>query len=256
MRVLKFGLLVIVFVVVAGGVYLWRLPAQVAWQRLHARAPALALSGIAGTAWNGSADAVNLMGRDLGQIHWQVSRRSLLAGKPLANLRIGGGEFELAGQLERLAPGRYDFTDLHFRAPVEKLARLFVGADLQVEGTLAGTLDSGAIDGIEVLRLAGQARWSEVGVRSARGQLQLSDLLAEFATRPDGTISARFHDDGSGAFTVSGQASLHLPQWQLEARLRARHGDAASAQRLQGIGELQPDGAHLVRLAGTLGAGH
>ncbi len=202
MRVFKYLLVLILLVLAGAGVWLWRLPAATAWQQVQPRMPAVGLSGIGGTVWDGHADGISVLGHDLGKIHWQVPKWPALTGTPGAELRIDGGEVELAGRVERVAAGRYDVHELRFRVPAARLEALFGAGDVQLQGTLAGTLRHASFAGLDLRQLAGAARWSDVGVRTVRGELQLADLLGEFATQPDGTVVGTFRDDGSGALVA------------------------------------------------------
>lgn len=256
MRVFKLLLVACVFVLVAAGVYLWRLPARVAWQYLQVRVPALHLNGIEGTLWDGHADGISLVGRDLGRLHWQLPKWPLLAGKPTVDLRIEGGEVELAGQVERLGASRFELQDLRFSVPAARFEPLFAAGDVQLQGTLAGTLGHASLAGIDLRQVAGTARWSDVGVRTPRGELHLGALAGDFASQADGSIVGSFKDDASGTLAVDGTFRLRLPAYEAEAILRARNADAQTQELLGGIGEPQPDGSRLVRVQGVLPAGH
>lgn len=252
MRVFKYLLVLILLVLAGAGIWLWRLPAATAWQQVQPRMPAVGLSGIGGTLWDGHADGISVLGHDLGKIHWQVPKWPALTGTPGAEVRIDGGEVELAGRVERVAAGRYDVHELRFSVPAARLEALFGAGDVQLQGTLAGTLRHASFAGLDLRQLAGAARWSDVGVRTVRGELQLADLLGEFATQPDGTVVGTFEDDGSGALAVAGTLSLRLPAWEAQATLRARNDDPHTLELLHGVGQLQADGSTLVRAQGTL----
>ncbi len=252
MRVLKWVLLGLVLAVLAAGVYLWHLPADVGYRLAVKRVSSVVLSGIRGTVWDGHADGISVFGNDLGEIDWQLPKWAALSGKPVADVRIKGSHVELAGQVERLGRGWLGAHDLRFSVPASMFEPLFGAQSIQLQGMLAGVLKDAELNGINVRKADGTLRWSGVGIRSERGELKLSDLLVEFSSQADGSIAGSVKDEGSGALAVDGRFTLRPPMFDAQATLRARNGDPQTQTLLHSLGEVQADGSVLVHAHGSM----
>lgn len=78
-------------------------------------------------------------------------------------------------------------------------------------------------------------------------EARFSDILADFASQPDGSITGTVADDGRGNLEVNGQFKLATTGFDVEAFLAARNNDARVQEALRYVGQAQADGSsHLV----------
>lgn len=250
MRLSKILLVLLALAVVAGGVFLWRLPAGIGYRYGLKYFGPVALSGVRGTVWDGHADGVSVFGRDLGEIDWRAERMALLRGQFVADIRIRGADVDVAGQVTRGA-GRISARDLRFSVPAEAFAPLLGIETVKLLGTISGVVSQATLAGPQLSDAAGNARWSAAGVSGAM-EAHFADILGEFASQPDGSIAGSAHDDGSGGLVVDGTFNLHFGTFDAQARLAARNGDAGVAEMLRGVGEMQPDGSTRLVLHGQM----
>jgi general secretion pathway protein N len=251
MRFVKIVVFLLVVAVILGGIFVWTLPADVA-VRYGARflGPAV-LTGVRGTAWEGHADGVSVFGRDLGELDWHAQKAPLLHGELITDLRIKGADVDAAGVLQRSSDGAIVLHDLRFRVPAELLAPALDLATLKLLGTISGVLTQASIVGASLRDASGNARWSEAGV-SGQAEARFSDMLAEFASQPDGSIAGSLHDDGKGNLAVDGSFSVRLDAFDALAVLRARNNDAQVADTLRYLGEPQADGSSRLVVHGQM----
>ena len=251
MRKSRIFVLVLLLVLLGGGIYLWRLPAEVGYRLIAARIAPASLSGLHGTVWDGHADGLSVLGNDLGALDWHLSKGSLLAGKPLFDLRIAGSDLELAGAVER-REGSLRVQDLRFTVPAQRLQGLLENADISLRGSMSGTLATATLSRAGLADVRGDALWRDAVIATPRAEIHLSGLSAEFSTQSDGSIAGTFKDDGSSALAVDGNFVLRQPNYEAQATLRARNADAEVEQLLLGIGERQADGSTRVQAQGSL----
>ena len=246
MKLIKWIFLLLVLAAVVAGVIAWTMPADVAWRHFASKLGPVSLVGVRGTVWDGHADGVSVFGRDLGEIDWRVSKMPLLGMRVVADVRIKGADIDSSGLLERAGDGRITVRDMRFRVPATLFAPALDIPSLKLVGTVNGTLTQASLVNGLIVDASGNARWSDAGV-SGQAEARFSDILAEFASKPDGSIAGTLADDGRGNLEVSGQFSVAPTAYSAEAFLSARNDDARIIEALQYIGQAQPDGStHLV----------
>lgn len=243
MRLIKILLSLAVLVAIGLGVFLWRMPADFAVRHGAKYLGPISLSGVRGTLWDGHADGINAFGRDFGELEWHARKAALLDGRFIADVRIKGAEVEAAGELTRNADGSLQMRDMRFSIPAEMLASSFDGSELELLGTISGTVTQATLAMTLLSDARGDARWSSAGVISPQGEMHLADMLAEFASQPDGGIGGNVRDDGSGNLAVSGRFKVGFASFDAEATLSSRNGDEQVAQMLRQFGEPQADGS-------------
>ena len=122
---------------------------------------------------------------------------------------------------------------------------------LKLLGTVTGTFDEATLaDGL-LTDASGSAQWSDAGVSGA-AEARFSDILAEFTSKPDGSIGGTIADDGKGNLEVNGSFSIAATGFQAEAFLSARNDDARVQEALQYIGQMQADGSSHLLITGKL----
>jgi len=250
MRLLKILFVLVVLVAIVGVACLWRLPADVGYRYGAKYFGPLSLTGVRGTVWDGHADGVSLFGNDLGELDWTARKQPLLRGDLVTDIRIKGGDIDIGGLLTRRSDGAVGAEGMRFSMPASRFEPLFDGK-LRLLGTISGVLDGATWWNASLSNASGSAHWSDVG---AVGDVEarFTDLLAEFASQPDGSVSGTVHDDGRGNIAVEGRFVLRPPMLDGQATLRARNGDAQTLETLRHIGEPQPDGSSRVVVQGRM----
>ncbi len=241
MRFLKIILVALAFATIAGGLYLWRLPAEVGYRFGSRYLGPVALSGLRGTAWEGHADGVSVFGRDLGEVDWHAQKMPLLGGRFVADVRLKGADVDVAGEIER-GGGRIEARDLRFSVPAELLAPLFDADGMKLLGTVSGVVTQAVLAQTRLSDVHGNARWSHAGV-ATDAETRLPDVLAEFASQADGSVAGSVRDDGSGDLVIDGTFTVRIGAFDALATLRARNDNANVAEMLRHVGESQPDGS-------------
>jgi hypothetical protein len=248
MKILKIALGLAMLAALALVVFAWTMPADVGYRYGSRYLGPVVLSGVRGTVWNGQADGVSVFGQDFGGVTWQARKLPLLGGRFVADVRVKGTDVDLAGVIDRGTEG-VTARELRFSVPAERLAPMIAG-DLRLLGTISGVIDRATLRDAMLHGVAGSARWSEAGVAGA-ADARFSDILAEFSSQPDGSVSGRVHDDGNGGLAVEGGFELRIGEYSAQASLSARD-DPRVAEALRHIGMPQADGSTRIELQGPL----
>ncbi|NCT67177.1 MAG: type II secretion system protein N [Rhodanobacteraceae bacterium] len=246
MRLLKPILIVVVLALVAAGLFAWTLPAEIGYRYAAPRLAPLVLSGLRGTVWNGHADGVGMLGHDFGTLDWTAPKGPLLRGEFVADVRLRGSDGELAGTLTR-GRGWLAADHVRFSLPAAALAPALELGAAHPRGTLSGELEHATLAKVALRDARGSVRWSGAGVSGA-AEVSLPDVLAEFASQPDGSVAGRVHDDGSGNLAIEGTFTLRIGGADALVHLRARNDDAQVAELLRRVGEPQPDGSSILHI--------
>jgi general secretion pathway protein N len=249
MRLIKIVLALAVLAAIVIGIFAWTLPADVGYRYGSRYFGPLVLSGIRGTIWDGHADGVSLFGNDLGELDWHARKQPLLHGDFVADVRIKGAEIELAGLMTRHDDGAISAQGLRFSVPASMLEPMFEAGNVHLLGTISGVLEDATLWTASLRDATGNARWSEAGVTGGV-EARFTDMLAEFASQPDGTVAGKVHDDGQGNLAIDGRFALRLPMFDGEATLSARNADPQVLETLRHVGEPQPDGSTRVVVHG------
>lgn len=251
MRALKWLFLIVVLLVLIGGVLAWTMPAEFAYRMVGARmAPAL-LSGVQGTVWDGRADGLSVFGRDLGELDWRVSKAPMLHGETVSDLHIQGTDIEAAGIVTRAFSGDISLRDVRFRFPASLVAPSLDIPALKLLGTITGALNQARLIGGVLQDATGSARWSEAGV-TGQAEARFSDILIDFSSKPDGSITGVAKDDGQGNLEVNGLFDVSRDAFNAEVKLSARNGDPRVLDTLRYVGQQQADGSSILIVHGKL----
>ncbi len=241
MRVLKITLLLGVCAAVLVGVLVSMMPADVGYRYATNYLGPVELSGLRGTIWDGHADGISVFGRDLGELDWHARKLPALTGRFVSDLRIQGADVDMAGVMTRTA-GSLSVHELRFSLPASLVAPALNVAGLQFSGTITGVVDQATLVAALLHDVTGSARWTHAAI-SGVANLHLADMIAEFASLPDGSLDGRVRDDGSGSLAVDAHFNARLGAFDAEATLRARSDDPAVGEALRRIGEPQADGS-------------
>jgi hypothetical protein len=251
MKIVKWFFAVLAALVVIGIVVAWTMPADVAYRYMEPKLGPISLVGVRGTVWDGHADGISVLGRDLGELDWRIEKAPLLARSVHADLRIRGVDIDTSGLVERDSDGRLTARDVRFRVPASLFSPALDLPSLKLLGTVTGTFAEASLFNGMLTEARGDARWSDAGVTGA-AEARFSDIIAEFASRPDGSMGGTVADDGKGNLEVNGSFSVSATGFQAEAFLAARDDDPQVLEALRYVGELQPDGASHLLISGQL----
>ncbi|MEP7042215.1 MAG: type II secretion system protein N [Dokdonella sp.] len=252
MRILKILLFLLVLGFIVGGVFLWTLPADVAYRYGAKYLGPVALTGVRGTLWDGHADGISVLGRDLGELDWHAQKAPLLRARFVADVRIKGADIDAAGVVTRDSDGALLAQDLRFSVPAELLAPTLDLRELKLLGTVSGVVTQARFATTLLSDASGNARWSEAGVTGPDGDARFSDMLADFASQPGGVIGGSVHDDGKGNLAVDGTFKVSFNAFEAQAILKARNGDQQVADTLRYVGEPQADGSSKLVVHGQM----
>jgi len=256
MRLLKILLVLVLLLLVIGGVLLWTVPADFAYRQGARFLGPIVLSGVRGTLWDGHADGVSVLGRDLGEIDWRVARTSVLRGRIVADVRIQGTDIDAAGIVERALidnanTGALVLRDVHFRFPAALMQPALDLKEITLNGAISGVVSEAALRNGFVESATGNARWSEAGV-SGQAEARFADIVGDFAAAPGGGIAGRAKDDGTGNLAIDATFRAAVTGFDAEAILRARNDDPAVKDTLREVGEPQADGSSKLVIHGQM----
>ncbi len=196
---------------------LFTVPAAQMYAALRNKLPTLALYGVTGSVWSGTADLVQYQNLALHNLHWTVSPWPLLMGRLEMHLRLEDRALRADGRLGQT-----------------------LGGDAYAE-ELNGELPLSALQGLLPLplRVDGHARLGNVSLRYADGKLSSAsgqvDLTGISTPAPVLTL---------GGFRLEFVTTAH--------GIKANLSDVDSPLALQGTALLKPDGRY--RFTGTLAA--
>lgn len=250
MRLVKILIALCLLALIVAGVLVWTLPADIAYRHGARSIAPLALTGIRGTIWDGHADGVSALGRDLGEIEWHTQKLPLLRGELVTDIRVQGAGVGVAGTLSRRR-GSLSAHNLRFGFPAAMLEPALGIEGLNFLGNINGVIDTATLANAKVEGVAGSARWSDAGVTGV-AEARFSDLLAQFASQADGSVTGSVRDDGSGNLAVDGHFDIRLASFDAQARLAARNDDQQVAQMLRHVGQMQADGSSMLVVHGQM----
>jgi hypothetical protein len=251
MKIVKWFFALLVVLVIVAGVVAWTMPADVAYRYLATRLGPVSLIGVRGTVWEGHADGVSVFGRDLGELDWQIRKAPLIMRSVHADLRIRGADIVTSGLIERDFDGSVRAHDVRFRVPATLFSAALDVPALKLLGTVTGTFDEATLAEGLLTDASGSARWSDAGV-SGTAEARFSDILAEFTSKPDGSIGGTVADDGAGNLEINGSFNIAASGYHAEAFLSSRNDDAQVQEALRYIGEAQADGSSHLLITGKL----
>lgn len=250
MRTFKILLLVLAVLFVLAVIVAWTLPAALFYRYAAYTDSPVILSGIRGTLWDGHADGISVFGRDIGEIDWTVDKSALLGLRLVADLRLRGVDIDVAGQVARHRDGSVHARDVRFRFPAALLGPAIDVPNLTLVGTIDGVLEDATIERGWISGARGTARWSNAGV-TGQAEARFADVLAEFATQPDGSIAGTVHDSG-GSLAIDGTFRVRATGFEAQARLAARDDDPHVREALRYVGQPQADGTTLLAIQGRM----
>ena len=246
MRILRGLLLLIVIVLVAAAVVAATLPAATAYKYFGDKLGALKLSGLSGTIWDGRASSAQVFGQELGALTWQLRPKPLLTdGVVDAHLNLDGGAIAATTDAQRSQRGEISVSNGTFHFPASLAAPALDIPQLNLLGDIEGKLDRAQINGVLLTNATGTLHWKNAAV-SGTAQAQLGELQADFSSDATGNIHGTAHDLG-GPLKLDGTFNVGGGNFDVDAHLAARDGNAQVAEALRYIGQPEADGSsHLI----------
>lgn len=251
MRYLRNILVALVLLAVLILALLWFLPARWAMPWIEPQLHGLQLRQVHGSVWNGGAGKViGIDGQGLGQLQWQLSRRTLL-GEVRLHAAFDGPQLGLSGDVRRLSDNRMAADNLRLHADLALLDTYPPSPWGRPRGTLQVTVDNVVLQGGWPLQLQADGLWQHAAVQAGEDVVALGDMRFE-AHAQGGVITTQWHDTGNGPLKADGELQLSPLGWRLDTTLRARQTDPALQRWLTRFGPVSQDGSVHIRQSGGL----
>lgn len=252
MRVVKWLLALLLLALVLAAVVAWTMPASVAWKLIGPRLPAVQLSDIGGSVWDGHAGQVSVAGQPLGMLQWQTEAWPLLHGDLSVHAKLVGQPFQASAIVTRQRDGLIVLHDASATLPGSVLQGTLGIEGLRLEGTLHLQARQARIRNAWFVALDASGTWRDAGTSGA-AEAHLGNVEMQFTEPSPPTVLGQIRDDGHGPLLIRGQLKALPTGYTLEARLRARNPDDLQTQEaLRYVGQRQPDGSVLLQAGGQL----
>lgn len=217
-------------------------PASIAWQWFGSRLPAVSAYGLQGSVWQGQAQRLELAGRSIVGVGWDLRGWPLLLGQAGASWHISGPEVKGQGKIAvALYRQQRVLDDVELSLPLSQLARWIQLPFGRLQGGLELKLDHLEAEAGQWQRAEGQI---EVHNAALAGQtpLALGTIHITVTTTARG-IEAALRDTGGplmldGVFTMSPEGN-----YRFSGKLAARpQASDVLRQTLSLLGQPGPDG--------------
>lgn len=158
----------------------------------------LALSGVSGTIWSGSASLASFkvdgIDYSLGQFHWKLHPWSLLTLKPCADIVTEMERQRIEGEVCAGLSGSLQVRNTSVSAPATLLQATL---PLAVDGQLSVRIEEMEVQGDFLRKLRGNLSWTAARIHNGNNWMGLGSYAAELADDSQGGIAAQvFHLDG------------------------------------------------------------
>ncbi|MBU2886239.1 type II secretion system protein N [Gilvimarinus agarilyticus] len=203
---------------------------------LMTRDTPLALSGISGTLWQGSAGmaSVSIDGKHyaLGQLSWRIKPMSLLGLAPCAEIKTDLERQQVAGTACVGMGGSLRLTDTSLNLPASLIQGL--PEPTKITGQISAQIQSLRLKGQTLKNLEGKLSWTQARLHNGQSWLQLGAFAADLSETQEGEIRADvfslegpidlagnvvmpltggIHIDGEFAFTDTFAREVQAEQW-------------------------------------------
>jgi general secretion pathway protein N len=219
-------ILVGVGVAVFAAVVLATLPASLLVDRLPAE---LAIDGVGGTLWNGTADQLRLRGAPLGALRWNAEPLALLRGSLAYRIEVSRPDGYLRGRIAATLGGALEGDDLELRLPITAL-HPEAGSEAW-GGGLAGRVQHARLERGWPVELTGT--FSIDGLRPPGSGLAIGSYAIEFDGRANtATQLVGRVRDVAAPLLVRGQLAIrHDRSYRLEGEVTPRPGASPEVTR-------------------------
>ncbi|UXI01176.1 type II secretion system protein N [Photobacterium sp. TY1-4] len=252
---MKFKLLVSVsFLVVLVASLVAHVPISWVWQHVPP-VRGLALSGLSGTPWQGSADQLAWQGQNLGRVQWQMDLAALFSAQAAFDVRFGqGSDMNLVGRgrVGYRAQGPFAENLLVSLPAQQVMAQAKVPVPITLAGNLELTVRDYQFQAPFCAELNGTLAWTSGAVSTPMGGLNPGSAIADL-TCAQGKVVA-----------VANQSSPDVSsEWQAELtpnRQYALNGwfkpgaafPAQLGQQLKWLGNPDSQGRYPINYRGRL----
>lgn len=245
-RAFKIGFALFLLMLFILGIVLLTLPASVAY-RLGAERlpPGFSLSGLQGSIWNGSADAIIVKDIALGTLRWQIDKTSPF----VANVVLEGSGASGSATVDLARRDVYQARNVVINAPGQVLQKALGLPGFEFTGAITGNLQTVAVQYPTRIQAAGEITWTDAGIALPFG-LRLGTfvlVLEPTETGARGTIS-----DRGGDLALNGTVEWIGARYLADVRLQARGGPPELARALSYVGAMNQDGSRQLRVEGDL----
>lgn len=232
------------------GFLLITFPAERAFALLAEQAPKVRVAGLSGTAWSGKADVLQVEGRNLEKLQWQLKPWSVLFGQLELDVRLDGADVAGQASIALKSDGAIRLTDVDLRLSAAEMSKQFeVPVDLG--GQFNVQLQSAELMGQKLQSAEGVIRWQQAALISPFEQ-PLGEFVAQLSTEAD-VIKAQIKDEG-GPLQLDGVAKL-TPDGDYDFNGSVSVRDAQQTLLVQGVramGRPGKDGRVPLRYSGQL----
>jgi len=245
MRKILLFLMVLLLLVVAAIVLF---PASLAVDLALKGNPQLRAEQVSGTIWRGRIGSLYRADEPLGSLDWTLHRRPLLDRVISADVALKGPQTDLTASFQRRPDNTLSIRNLRSVMPATVLEPILDAPALQLRGQVVLALDEVELIHLWPRRIIGQGVWQDASVGGA-AEARLGELVAEFASRPDGSLAGLLSDRG-GPLKLEGEFQISLRGYEVHALLSAPEGDHSLRKALEYIGEPDGEGGRLLLIEG------
>lgn len=218
-------------------------PIATLWPRVASLAPALNLSGLSGTVFDGTASAVSVQGRAVARpLHWTFSPLSLLAAKLGFHVDGALDGLRFDGDVARSFGGTIAVDAMQATGSLKGLLTLTGDTFLPVDGDVVMQIDTLRLVDRFPKTLSGELRIGNVRWSLTREPQQLGDFTVAIATEAD-VIVARVAPT-SGPLDVGGEIRVMADRnYEVDLKVKAKPEATPAIQNLvRTLGEADTEG--------------
>lgn len=241
-----FWILIILILLLTAAVVLF--PAKLALDLALQGQSQIRAEQVSGTIWRGRIGSLSRGEQMLGALDWTLHPMPLLQRAISADLMLKGPQMDLSAAVLRRPDQSVSVRGLRALLPASLLAPVIDAPALELRGELLLSLSEVEILHMWPRSIIGEAVWQNASVAGA-AEARLGDLVAEFSSRPDGSLAGVLSDRG-GPLELDGEFLLSLRGYEVSALLDAPAEDHSLQKALQYIGEANPEGGRLLLIEG------
>ncbi|MDQ2076653.1 type II secretion system protein N [Marinimicrobium sp. ABcell2] len=168
------------------------------------------MTGVNGTLWQGRASMTSVeidgIQYSLGELRWQLDPASVLTLRPCANVVSELERQRIEGQVCARTNGTIRVTNASIDAPASLIQ---AGLPVPVDGQLAATISSLALQGEHLRELQGRLSWTNARVQTEGNWTSLGSYASEFQYNGRDAIVAQVFNL-NGPVELDGTVTLAL----------------------------------------------
>ncbi len=226
---------------------IWQLPLVFAKPYIEKAMKQVKMQNVSGTIWNGKAKQLNLNGRNINNVKWQVRPLKSLTTLSL-NLLFHINDSNLtANGVARLTPAKeLIFNDTKFTLDANYLNTLQPNAKLS--GDIIGNIKYANLDQVNLPKINGIVNWNDAAISSPI-KLPQGDYHALITPDNEGLNIKLTSSDGPAE--LNGNIKLNQ-EWLYDANISIKAIDKGLASMLKLLGRAQPNGVVKIKQKGDL----